>query len=117
MLLEPPRDSSAWRDESFGPLTSVVTANDLDEAIAIANDSEFGLSAGVLTHNTQWGFRAARGIRSGSVHIGMHSFQSNALAPIGGHGLSGLGRSGGRYSIEEFTELKWVSLELGDNAP
>lgn len=117
VLLEPPRDSSAWRDESFGPLTSVVTANDLDEAIAIANDSEFGLSAGVLTHNTQWGFRAARGIRSGSVHIGMHSFQSNALAPIGGHGLSGLGRSGGRYSIEEFTELKWVSLELGDNAP
>jgi len=86
----------------------------LEEAIAVANDSEYGLSAAVLTHNIQWGFRAARGIRAGSVHIGMHAFQSNALAPIGGHGMSGLGRSGGKYSTEEFTELKWVSVALED---
>lgn len=112
VLLEPDRHCSAWRDESFGPLTSVVPANDLEDAIAIANDSEFGLSAAVLTHNAQWGFLAARGIRAGSVHIGMHSFQSNALAPIGGSGMSGIGRSGGKYSTEEFTELKWVSLSL-----
>lgn len=114
VLLDPPPTCAAWRDESFGPLTSVVAADDLDHAIALANDSDFGLSAAVLTHNVQWGFAAARGIRSGAVHIGMHSFQSNALAPIGGSGLSGLGRSGGRYSIEEFTELKWVSIELGE---
>ena len=113
VLLDPPNTCSAWREESFGPLTSVVAADDLSQAIEIANDSEFGLSAAVLTHNVQWGFQAARGIRAGSVHIGMHSFQSNALAPIGGSGLSGLGRSGGRYSIEEFTELKWVSVEVG----
>lgn len=113
VLLDPPATCSAWRDESFGPLTSVVAAADLDEAIALANDSVFGLSAGVLTHNIQWGFKAARAIRSGAVHIGMHSFQSNAMAPIGGLGLSGIGRSGGHYSIEEFTELKWVSLEVG----
>jgi acyl-CoA reductase-like NAD-dependent aldehyde dehydrogenase len=114
VLLQPPAQCSAWREESFGPLTSVVPAADLDEAIAIANDAEYGLSAAVLTRNVQWGFRAARGIRSGAVHIGMHSFQSNALAPVGGTGLSGIGRSGGHYSIEEFTELKWISLELGD---
>lgn len=113
-LLDPPRTSTAWRDESFGPLTSVVAAADLDEAIALANASEYGLSCAVLTRDYRWGFRAAREIRSGAVHIGMHSFQSNALAPVGGVGLSGIGRSGGRYSIEEFTELKWVSLELGD---
>ncbi|MGJ8669323.1 MAG: aldehyde dehydrogenase family protein [Oceanococcus sp.] len=117
VLVEPPKECSAWREESFGPLTSVVKADDLDEAIRIANDSDFGLSAAVLTRDFQWGFKAAREIRSGSVHIGMHSFQSNAMAPIGGLGLSGLGRSGGRYSIEEFTELKWVSLELGEGAP
>lgn len=115
VLLNAPKQCSAWREESFGPLTSVVPAKDLDEAIRIANDSEYGLSAAVLTHDYRWGFRAAREIRSGAVHIGMHSFQSNALAPVGGTGLSGIGRSGGRYSIEEFTELKWVSLELGDS--
>lgn len=114
VLLEPDRNASAWREESFGPLASVVAADDLDHAIDIANDSEFGLSAAVLTNNIQWGFRAAKAIRAGSVHIGMHSFQSNALAPIGGHGMSGIGRSGGKYSTEEFTELKWISLSLED---
>lgn len=114
ILLEPDRNASAWREESFGPLASVVAADDLDHAIDIANDSEFGLSAAVLTDNVQWGFRAAKAIRAGSVHIGMHSFQSNALAPIGGHGMSGIGRSGGKYSTEEFTELKWISLSLED---
>lgn len=113
VLIEPPRDQGVWREESFGPVTSVVVVDDLDEAISVANDSEFGLSAAVLTHNIQWGFRAAREIHAGSVHIGMHSFQSNALAPVGGSGLSGVGRSGGKYSTEEFTEVKWVSVELG----
>ena len=114
VLLNPDRSGGIWREESFGPVTSVVAVDSLDEAIAVANDSEYGLSAAVLTHNIQWGFRAARGIRSGSVHIGMHAFQSNALAPIGGYGMSGIGRSGGKYSTEEFTELKWVSVALED---
>jgi aldehyde dehydrogenase (NAD+) len=114
VVLEPNRSGSLWREESFGPLASVVVVDDLDEAIEVANDSEYGLSAAVLTHNVQWGFKAARGIQAGSVHIGMHSFQSNALAPIGGYRMSGLGRSGGRYSTEEFTELKWVSVSLED---
>ena len=114
IVLEPPRDSAVWREESFGPLASVVAVDSLDEAIAEANDSDFGLSAAVLTSNVQWGFRAAREIRAGSVHIGMHAFQSNALAPIGGFGMSGIGRSGGKYSTEEFTELKWISLSLED---
>lgn len=113
IVVEPPRDSTLWRDESFGPIASLVAANDLDDAIAIANDSNYGLSAAVLTSNVKWAFRAAREIRAGSVHIGMHAFQSNALAPIGGVGMSGLGKSGGHYSTLEFTELKWVSIELG----
>ncbi len=112
VLLNPPRDCDAWCEESFGPVVSVVAVDSLQEAIDVANDSQYGLSAAVLTHNIQWGFSAARGIRAGSVHIGMHAFQSNALAPIGGYGMSGIGRSGGKYSTEEFTELKWVSVAV-----
>jgi aldehyde dehydrogenase (NAD+) len=112
VLVEPDRDSEVWRDESFGPIASLVKAADLDDAIATANDSDFGLSAAVLTQDVRSAFEAARRIRAGSVHIGMHAFQSNALAPIGGFGLSGIGKSGGHYSTEEFTEQKWVSIEL-----
>lgn len=113
LVTNPSQQSSIWREESFGPLASIVVAADLDDAIALANDSDYGLSAGVLTHNIQWGFTAARRIKAGAVHIGMHSFQSNALAPVGGSGYSGVGRSGGKFSTEEFTELKWISIELG----
>ena len=114
VLLEPNRQGSLWREESFGPVASLVAVDGLDEAIEVANDSEYGLSAAVLTDNVRWGFQAARRIRAGSVHIGMHAFQSNALAPIGGYAMSGIGRSGGKYSTEEFTELKWVSVSLED---
>ncbi|MEH6580326.1 MAG: aldehyde dehydrogenase family protein [Halioglobus sp.] len=114
ILLNPDRAAAVWCEESFGPVASVVVVEDLDEAISVANDSIYGLSAAVLTHNVQWGFKAARGIQAGSVHIGMHAFQSNALAPIGGYHMSGIGRSGGKYSTEEFTELKWISVSLED---
>lgn len=115
VLLSPVRNKGVWREETFGPVASVVAVDSLEEAIAVANDSEFGLSGAVLTKNIQWGMKAAKEINAGSVHIGMHSYQSNALAPIGGSGLSGIGRSGGAYSIEEFTEVKWISIELGDS--
>jgi acyl-CoA reductase-like NAD-dependent aldehyde dehydrogenase len=112
ILLNPDRSGDLWCEESFGPVAAVVVVDSLEEAIEVANDSAYGLSAAVLTDNVQWGLRAARAIRAGSVHIGMHAFQSNALAPIGGYNMSGLGRSGGKYSTEEFTQLKWVSVSL-----
>ena len=114
VLLNTPRDCAAWCEETFAPLMNVVAVADFEEAISVANDSAYGLSAGVLTRDYRLGLRAARRIRSGAVHIGMHPFQSNALAPVGGVGHSGLGRSGGAYSTEEFTELKWISFELAE---
>ena len=114
VLWQPPRETAVWCEETFGPVASIVPVADLDEAIAIANDTNYGLSAGVLTNDMQRGLKAARQIKAGSVHIGMHSFQSDAMAPIGGYGLSGFGRSGGKYSVEEFTEVKWISFEVND---
>ena len=114
VLWQPPRETAVWCEETFGPVASIVPVADLDEAIAIANDTDYGLSAGILTNDMQRGLKAARQIKAGSVHIGMHSFQSDAMAPIGGYGLSGFGRSGGKYSVEEFTEVKWISFEVND---
>ncbi len=113
VVLEPSPDSTLWREESFGPIASLVAARDFDHAIEIANDTAYGLSAAVLTRDVRKAMTAARRIRAGAVHIGTHAFQSDALAPIGGFGMSGIGKSGGRYSTEEFTELKWVSVDLG----
>lgn len=117
VLIEPPRDHLIWREETFGPVVSIVQAADLEEAVSLANDSEYGLSAGILTNDLVRGMNAARRIRCGAVHLGMHSFQSDALAPIGGFGFSGIGRSGGHYTVEHFTEVKWISIELGKTPP
>jgi aldehyde dehydrogenase (NAD+) len=117
VLWNPPRDSAVWREETFGPVVSVVPAADLEEAIALANDSSYGLSAAVLSNDLRRSLAAARRIRAGAVHVGMHCFQSGAMAPIGGVGDSGQGRSGGKYSTESFTELKWISAELDTPAP
>lgn len=114
VLFNPPRSGNSWSEETFGPVASIVEAEDLEEAITIANDSDYGLSAGILTNDMRRGLSAARLLHCGAVHVGTHSFQSDALAPVGGFGLSGMGRSGGKYSTEHFTELKWISLELGD---
>ncbi len=114
VLWNPARESAVWCSETFGPVATVVEVEDFEAAVSLANESEFGLSAGVLTNDLVRGMLAARRIRCGAVHLGMHSFQSDAMAPIGGFGLSGFGRSGGKYSVEHFTELKWVSVELGE---
>jgi aldehyde dehydrogenase (NAD+) len=117
VLWEPPRDAAIFREETFGPVVSVVEVAHLDDAVRVANDSPYGLSAGILTRDTARAFGAARRLRAGSVHIGSHSFHTGALAPIGGYGLSGIGRSGGKYSIDAFTELKWVSVAAAPAEP
>jgi len=115
VIYNPPQSGPSWCEETFGPVASVTECASFDEMIAIANESDYGLSAGVLTNDLVRGMTAARKIRCGSVHVGAHSFQSDPMAPIGGYGMSGIGRSGGKYSVEHFTELKWISLELGES--
>ncbi len=113
VLVEPPRTSTVWQEETFGPVASVIEVANLDDAIEAANETAYGLSAAVLTRDMPRALHAARRLRSGAVHLGMHSFQSNTMAPVGGVGASGIGRSGGHYSIEHFTEQKWISLDIG----
>ncbi len=114
VIYNPPMSGPCWEEETFGPVAMVMEVESFEAMIAIANESDYGLSAGVLTNDLVRGMTAARKIRCGSVHVGAHSFQSDPLAPIGGYGMSGIGRSGGKYSVEHFTELKWISVELGE---
>ena len=70
VLFAPPADSAVWTEETFGPVTSIVPVDGLDEAIAVANQSEYGLSAGILSNDFRRAVAAARRIRCGAVHIG-----------------------------------------------
>jgi aldehyde dehydrogenase (NAD+) len=99
------------QEEIFGPVLSVIPFADEDEAIRIANDSPYGLGAGVYTSDIKRAFRVARAIRTGTVGINEYAVAPNT--PFGGFKTSGLGREGGFAAIEAFTELKTVFVGLG----
>lgn len=100
------------REEIFGPVLSVVAFDDRDDAVRLANDTLYGLSAGVWTTNVDTAFQVSRGIRAGTVWINCFMDGYPEL-PFGGYRESGLGRELGRFSIDEFTELKTIQLHLG----
>ncbi|MEV0703141.1 aldehyde dehydrogenase family protein [Saccharopolyspora sp. NPDC050389] len=100
------------QQEIFGPVLTVVPFTDEDEAVRMANDSEYGLGAGVYTSDVRRAFRVAKQIRTGTV--GINGFQVEPHLPFGGYKQSGLGREGGRSSFEAYTELKTVLLPLTD---
>lgn len=100
-----------YRDESFGPVVAMIRAKDEDDAIRIANDSEYGLSAAVFTTDAARGLRVARQIRSGICHVNGPTVHDEAQMPFGGVGASGYGRFGGKAGIDSFTELRWITVE------
>jgi acyl-CoA reductase-like NAD-dependent aldehyde dehydrogenase len=100
-----------YRDESFGPVVGIIHAKDEQDAIRLANDSEYGLSAAVFTRDTARGLRVARQIRSGICHINGPTVHDEAQMPFGGVGASGYGRFGGKAGIDQFTELRWITIE------
>lgn len=94
--------------ETFAPIVSVQTYEALDEALGMANDSEYGLQAGIFTGSLAVAMAAARGLRVGGVMINDTSFYRAGQMPYGGVKHSGMGREGPRYAIEEMTELRLV---------
>jgi len=105
-------DMTIAREEIFGPVLSVVPFTEEDEAVRLANDTEYGLGATVWTADVRRAFRLARAIRAGTV--GINGYQLEPHIPFGGFGQSGLGREGGRVGAEAYTEVKTVLIPTTD---
>ena len=95
-------------EELFGPAVAVTPFDTIDEAIAMANDSEYGLSAGIFTQDIDWAMQFAKDVHSGNLMINAGPQYRADLMPYGGLKDSGMGKEGPRYAIEEMTELKLV---------
>lgn len=100
-----------YGEESFGPVVGVVRARDADHAVEIANDTEYGLSAAVFTRDIAKGIDIAKRLQSGIAHINGPTVHDEAQMPFGGVKASGYGRFGGKAGIEEFTDLRWITIE------
>ncbi len=111
VLADVPPGSRVLREEIFGPVAPVASFGSEEEAIAAANDTEFGLVAYVFTRDLQRALRVVEGLRTGMVGLNQ-GFVSNPAAPFGGVKQSGFGREGGREGIEEYLDVKYVAVNL-----
>jgi acyl-CoA reductase-like NAD-dependent aldehyde dehydrogenase len=100
-----------YSEESFGPLAAIVTVDGPDDAVRVANDTEYGLSAAVFSENVPAALELAQRIESGICHVNDTTVQDEPQMPFGGVKASGWGRFGGRAALEEFTELRWITVQ------
>ena len=100
-----------YHEESFGPVTTIVRVRGVEEAIEIANDTEFGLSAAVFGKDITRAMAVAGCIESGICHINGPTVEDEPQMPFGGTKSSGYGRFGGLAGIAEFTELRWLTIQ------
>jgi vanillin dehydrogenase len=102
---------SIAQTEMFGPSVCVMPFDTAEEAIRIANDSPFGLSGAIHTRNVEWGAEMAKQIDSGMIHVNDGTINDEPLVAFGGEKASGIGRLNGKWALEEFTTLKWISVQ------
>ncbi|MGN6284106.1 MAG: aldehyde dehydrogenase [Afipia sp.] len=102
-----------YAEESFGPVVTVVRVGSVDEAVRVANDTEYGLSAAVFGRDVNRALAVARRIESGICHVNGPTVHDEAQMPFGGVKASGYGRFGGKAGIAEFTELRWITMQDG----
>jgi acyl-CoA reductase-like NAD-dependent aldehyde dehydrogenase len=106
-----------YREETFGPLASIMRVHDADEAVSIANDSEFGLNAAVFTRDLDRAQAIADRLEYGVVQINGPTVHDDPSMPFGGMKNSGYGRFGGEQAINEFTELRWIATHQTGQTP
>ncbi|HUJ54721.1 MAG TPA: aldehyde dehydrogenase family protein [Gaiellaceae bacterium] len=113
LLTNVPEDSEFASNETFGPVVSVEIVDSADEAVAKANRTSYGLSAGIITSDRDRGLALAQRIDSGIVHVNDQTVADEPQMPFGGVKDSGFGRFGGQAVVDEFTELRWVTVRGG----
>ena len=116
LLTDVPHDSEFARHETFGPVASIEVVGDADEAVARANATTYGLSAGIITSNRERGLALAQRIESGIVHVNDQTVADEPQMPFGGVKDSGFGRFGGQAVVDEFTDLRWITMR-GEGHP
>ncbi|MFN3743944.1 MAG: aldehyde dehydrogenase [Hyphomicrobiaceae bacterium] len=102
-----------YGEESFGPVVTVVRVGSAEEAVRVANDTEYGLAAAVFGKDIARALAVARRIESGICHINAPTVHDEPQMPFGGMKASGYGRFGGKAAIDEFTELRWITIQTG----
>jgi acyl-CoA reductase-like NAD-dependent aldehyde dehydrogenase len=100
-----------YHEESFGPVVAVVPVDGPEEAVRVANDTEYGLAAAVFSSDVAAALELAQRIESGICHINDTTVHDEPQMPFGGVKASGWGRFGGRAALEEFTELRWITVQ------
>jgi aldehyde dehydrogenase (NAD+) len=105
---------SVFHVELFGPVVSVIKAKDASHAIQLANDTRYGLTSAVVTNDLQVAMRCAYELESGSVHINGSTIHDEPHGPFNSIKDSGPGREGGQWSMDELTQLKWVTIQRGE---
>lgn len=106
-------DMRIWREESFGPVKSIMRVAGVDAAVAAANDTEYGLSAAVFGRDAARALEVAGRIESGICHVNGPTVHDEPQMPFGGVKASGWGRFGGEAGVREFTDLRWITVQQG----
>jgi acyl-CoA reductase-like NAD-dependent aldehyde dehydrogenase len=115
LLTDVPDDSEFAKHETFGPVAAVEVVDSAEQAVEKANRTSYGLSAGIITSDRDRGFSLAQLIDSGIVHVNDQTVADEPQMPFGGVKDSGFGRFGGQAVVDEFTELRWVTIRSGSH--
>jgi len=113
VLADVTTDMTVAQEELFGPVVCIIPFDTEEEAIAIANETRFGLSGAVHTSNLERGVEFAKKVHTGMIHVNDITINDEPIVAFGGEKQSGIGRMNGEWSLDEFTTLKWISVNYG----